>query len=65
MNRDEIEGGTVLSLLLSLACSRVQASVVITSTSISIYACKQSIVDTSHTDCRRRRRLYPYADLCP
>ncbi len=60
-----MEGGIFLSLSPSLFCSCVQASVVITSTSISIYACKQSIVDTSHIDCRRRRRPYKYADLCP
>jgi hypothetical protein len=43
-----MEGGTFLFRSVSLSCSCVHASVVITSTSISIYAaCKQSIVDTS------------------
>ncbi len=61
-----MEGGTILSRSLYLLLrSRVQANDVITSTPISIYACKQTIVDTFHTDCRRRRRPYTYADLCP
>jgi hypothetical protein len=62
VNEQRWDGGWNFSLPL---CSCVQGSIVITSTPISIYACKQSIVDTSHTDCRRRRRPYTYADLCP
>lgn len=34
-------------LSLSLACAYVRVELLITSTSISIYACKQTIVDTS------------------
>ena len=58
-----------MELSCSFSCSlcssvraRVHAEVLITSTSISIEPCKQTIVDTSHIHCRRRRRrrFHPY-----
>ena len=62
-----------LTLPLRLLCSCVRTELAITSTSISICPCKQTIVDTSHIDCRQRerkrrrgrRRFRTRTDLCP
>jgi len=63
MSKDETKSGTFLppSLSLSLFCSYVRANVIVTSTLISIYACKQSIVDDGagliHTQTFVRERI--------
>ncbi len=60
MSKDETKSGTFFPSL-SLFCSYMRANVIVTSTLISIYACKQSIVDDGagliHTQTFVRERI--------